>query len=73
MNYFEEIQKHKSLAYKENDYDALYPSTSFGNAGLSIDYYNDLNSYGKFSEYVHYSLDDDQCEYIKELMEKINQ
>ena len=71
FEYLKEIQKEKSLAFKENDYDRLYPYED-GNYNLQIDYDWDVEVRDENDEYVNYQLNKQQADHVKMLMDKLN-
>lgn len=74
FEYIKEIQKEKSIAYKNGDYDALYPNAvNKGDATLNIQYDKVANSgdYNTNDEFVYYQLSDEQAEYIEDILNKI--
>ncbi len=74
FEYIKVIQKEKSLAFKEDDYDTLYPNDGEGDSNLNIHYDLVANS-GDFNtgdEFVYYQLSNENFTKLKELISKIN-
>lgn len=70
FDYVEEIQKEKSIAFKEDDYDTLYPSSKEDFIyNLNIQYYLDNNE--NREEYIFYQLSKDNYDSIYEIMKEI--
>ena len=74
FEYIKEIQKEKSIAFKNDDYDALYPNDiNNGDVTLNIQYDRiaDSGDYNTNDEFVYYQLSEEQAKYIEEILNKI--
>ena len=74
FEYIKEIQKEKSIAFKNDDHDALYPNDiNNGDVTLNIHYDRiaDSGDYYTNDEFVYYQLSEEQAKYIEEILNKI--
>ena len=74
FEYIKEIQKEKSIAFKNDDHDALYPNDiNNGDVTLNIHYDKiaDSGDYKTNDEFVYYQLSEEQAKYIEEILNKI--
>ena len=74
FEYIKEIQKEKSIAFKNDDHDALYPNDiNNGDVTLNIHYDRiaDSGDYNTNDEFVYYQLSEEQAKYIEEILNKI--